>query len=434
MVHSFERSYVQPNLGIAIPALVIAFALTVASAPITHAQTFTVLHTFTGADGATPMVGLTMDKAGNLYGTTQDGGTGGEGYCASACGTVFKLARKGSGWVFYRLYSFKGGSDGAYPRSRVVIGPDSSLYGTTSEGGEPGDCYQLPGCGTVFNLKPSPTRPASVLSPWLETVLYRFQGAPDGSYPNGELAFDKAGNLYGATSSGGAYGHIYSGTIFALAPSNGGWTESILYSFQQAEPNGVTSDSAGNLYGTTLYGGNNDSGTVFQLAWSEPGWTLNTLHDFNGDDGYSLFAGVIFDNAGNLYGATLNSQPNGDALVFELTPSNGGWTYNVLHHFAQSYGGGPAASLVMDAAGNLYGTTRGAAYTNNPFGSVFKLTPSNGGWIYADLHDFTGGADGGAPYSSLVLDAQGNIYGTASQGGSSQNCPHGCGVVFEITP
>src|SRR5271166_2865561 len=221
MVHSFERSYVQPNLGIAIPALVIAFALTVASAPITHAQTFTVLHTFTGADGATPMVGLTMDKAGNLYGTTQDGGTGGEGYCASACGTVFKLARKGSGWVFYRLYSFKGGSDGAYPRSRVVIGPDSSLYGTTSEGGEPGDCYQLPGCGTVFNLKPSPTRPASVLSPWLETVLYRFQGAPDGSYPEGEMTFDQAGNLYGSTSAGGAYGHIYSGTIFELAPSNG---------------------------------------------------------------------------------------------------------------------------------------------------------------------------------------------------------------------
>jgi len=399
------------------------------------AQTYTVIHNFTGPDGATPMVGLTMDKAGNLYGTTEYGGTGGEGYCGSSgCGTVFKLAHKSSGWVFNPLYSFQGGSDGAYPEARVVIGADGSFYGTTTKGGEPGDCYGWPGCGTVFNLKPSPARPKTALSPWTETVLYRFQGTPDGSYPAGEMAFDYTGSLYGATSGGGAYGHDYSGTIFELAPSNGGWTESVLYSFQQAEPNGVTFDQAGNLDGTTVIGGDNDDGTVFQLARSGPGWTLNTLHDFSGDDGYSLFAGVTFDSAGNLYGATLNSQPNGDALVFEMTPSNGGWAYNVLYRFVQSYGGGPAAQLVMDAAGNLYGTTRGAAFTNNPFGSVFKLTPSNGGWFYTDLHDFAGGSDGSTPYSSLVLDAQGNIYGTASAGGTSSNCKGGCGVVWQITP
>jgi uncharacterized repeat protein (TIGR03803 family) len=221
------------------------------AAPVAQAQTFQIIHTFSGPDGANPMVGLTMDRVGNLYGTTEYGGTA-EGYCAPGCGTVFKLGRKGSGWVFNPLYSFQGGSDGAYPEARVIVGPNSSLYGTTTKGGEPGNCYEWPGCGTVFNLKPPPTRPAAVLSPWLETVLYRFQGAPDGSYPMGEVAFDQAGNLDGSTSAGGVYGHIYSGTIFELTPSNGVWTESILYSFVRAEPNGVAFDQVGNLYGTTF--------------------------------------------------------------------------------------------------------------------------------------------------------------------------------------
>jgi hypothetical protein len=164
------------------------------------------------------------------------------------------------------------------------------------------------------------------------------------------------------------------------------------------------------------------------LVQSASGWTLNTLHSFGvGSDGLFPYGGVIFDNAGNFYGATVNGTPDGDAVVFEMTHSNGGWNYNVLYRFVQSYGGGPAAPLVMDAAGNLYGTTRGAARTNNPFGSVFNLTPSNGSWIYTDLYDFTGGSDGAFPYSNLVFDSQGNLYGTASEGAARRIARTGAG-------
>lgn len=428
------------SLRAALAALAMGFVLMVVTAQA-QAQTYKVIHDFTGigTDGAAPMTGLSMDAAGNLYGTTQYGGGGG---CFSAfsqgCGTVFRLSHKGSGWVYAPLYDFAGwpNNDGAYPLGRVIIGPDGSLYGTTAEGGEAVPCFALPGCGIVFNLRPPPTRPATVLSPWTETIVYRFQGPPDGSFPHGELTFDRTGNLYGATDGGGAYGTSYGGTVFELTHSNGGWTESILYSFREAEPlGGVAFDQIGNLYGTTLIGGANDFGIVFQLSPSGSGWTLNTLHNFgSGNDGLGSYGGVIVDKAGNLYGATVNGNPSGDAAVYQMSPSNGGWTYNEIYSFAQSYGGGPAAQLIMDAAGNLYGTTRGVQYSNNPYGSVFKLTPSNGGWTYTDLYDFTGGDDGSAPYSSLVLDAQGNLYGTAFAGGTSLNCQGGCGVVFQITP
>ena len=423
------------NLGLAI-----VFALTAGFAPLAQAQTLTVLHTFTGIgeDGANPRVGVTMDKAGNLYGTTEYGGTGPcNSQSTQGCGTVFRLARSGSGWTYAPLYNFQGwpNNDGAYPLSRVIIGADASLYGTASEGGDATACFGLPGCGIVFNLKPPPTRPSTVFSPWTEAILYRFQGPFDGAFPGGELSFDAAGNLYGTTDAGGSYGTSYGGTIYRLTPSYPSWSHNILYSFQQAEPfSGVNFDASGNLYGSTIIGGYNDSGSVFQLAHSQSGWTLNTLYEFSGDDGYSLYAGIIFDAAGNAYGATLNSQPNGDALIFELTPSGGGWSFNIIYRIPTQFGGGPAAQLVMDAAGNLYGTTRGAGYGSQyPNGTVFKLTPSSNGWTFTVLHEFTGGADGAHPYSNLIFDSQGNLYGTTLYGGSA-NCSGGCGVVFKITP
>ena len=194
-------------------------------------------------------------------------------------------------------------------------------------------------------------------------------------------------------------------------------------------------DEAGNLNGTTMAGGSGDEGTVFQLSPSGSGWTLNTLHSFAAfNDGFAPYGGLIADNAGNFYGATANGTPDGNAVIFELSPSGGGWTYSILYTFQQSYGAGPAATLAMDSVGNLYGTTRGYRYDgSDPHGSVFRLSPSNGGWTYTDLHDFNG-SDGDSPYSSVLIDAAGNLYGTTLYGGSSAVCSGGCGVVWKFAP
>ena len=417
------------------------FATVMIAAPAAQAQTFQVLHNFAGGlDGASPYTGLTMDRSGNLYGTATSGGFLGNDCAegnAHGCGTVFKLARRGDGWVLTPIYQFQGfihfGShgDGAEPGGRVTIGPDGNLYGTTYFGGVNGHgCGgEQPGCGTVFKLSPQPTTCRSFICNWEETQLYNFTGSPDGAGPGGEIAFDSAGNLYGATEAGGTQN---SGTVFELSAAQG-WREAVLYDFTEeayGPIGGVALDQAGNIYGTTWQGGAGGNGILFQLAASGSGWTLNTLHPFGFEnDGLGPYGGVILDRAGKLYGGTVNGTPNGGAVVYEMSPSDGGWTYNILYTFVQSYGGGPAADLVMDAAGSLYGTTRGLGDTGNPWGNVFKLTPSGSGWIYTDLHDFTGGSDGGVPYSSVVVDSNGNLYGTATVGGTND-----LGVVWEITP
>ena len=401
-----------------------------------QAQTFTVLHNFSGGlDGSTPYTGLTMDRAGNLYGTAQYGGfQGNDCHLTNGCGTVFKLARQGAGFIFRPLYQFQGfpSGDGANPLGRVIVGPDGALYGTTAYGGENGEgCGGTqPGCGTVFQLTPPPTFCKGVICNWEETRIYNFTGPSDGALPRGEIAFDPAGNLYGTTESGG-----HGGVAYELTPAQGTWTLTVLYGFNDgldggSPLGGVQLDPAGNVYGTTDTGGTGGNGTAFQLLPSGSGWTLNTLYDFQiGSGGFVLLAGLIVGPGGNLYGCTANGAPNGNSVVYEISPSDGGWTYNTLHTFDQSYGGGPAANLVMDAAGNIYGTVRGVAGTGNLYGNVFELTPSSGGWIYTDLHDFTGGSDGANPYSSIVLDSNGNLYGTASAGGTN-----GYGTVWEITP
>jgi uncharacterized repeat protein (TIGR03803 family) len=389
-----------------------------------QAQTFNVIHTFTGGpDGGNPNAGLTIDKAGNLYSTAY---TGGAGY-----GTVYRMKRSGSNWVFNPLYSFAGGTDGANPVARVVFGPDGSLYGTTLFGGVVG-CGDS-GCGTVFNLRPSARACTTALCPWTETVLHRFSGDPDGNYPEfSDVIFNQMGNLYGVTYDGGTGGL---GTVYQLTPSGSGWTESVLYGFpgrgnDGVFPNAVTLDNAGNLYGTTFNGGLSNDGTVFEMTYSVGiGWTENLLYSFqNGNDGSLPIAGLIFDQSGNLYGATTNGGSGGGGTVFELTPSGGGWKYTLLYSFTGGYRCGPVGNLVMDGAGNLYGTT--VCDGTNQAGNVFKLTPSGPTWTYTSLHDFTGGSDGGISTSNLIFDTNGNLYGTTIYGGGPQNY----GVVFQITP
>ena len=403
-------------------ATAVMLALTMAATFSAQAQTYTVLYNFTGGqDGAYPEAGLTMDRAGNLYGTAYQGG-------GSNRGTVFKLAHKSAGWVISPLYSFTGREDGGAPIARVVFGPDGSLYGTTEFGGR--NCGS--GCGTVFNLKPPVTFCRSVFCAWTQTVLYRFGGSGDGANPGyGDLTFDQAGHIYGTTYFGG---NNAQGVVYELTPSNGSWTESAIYVFSGASDGGnpyssVIFDKAGNLYGTTFAGGDNGYGTVFQLKASGSGWTENTLYAFqNSTDGGRPFGGVVFDTAGNLYGATSSGGSGSGGTAYELMPSNGNWTFGAVYSFVGSaYLPGAYDSLTMDAAGNLYGTTTkdGA----HGLGSVFKLTPSNGGWTETDLYDFVSGSGGAVPYGSVVVDANGNLYGTASQGGAN-----GYGVIWEITP
>jgi len=400
--------------------LCIIASMTLCATSFMHAQTYTILHNFTGgADGAAPTTGLTMDARGDLFGTAN---TGGRGSCiSSGCGTVFKLSRAGSGWIFNPIYAFQGGNDAAGPYGRVSFGSDGTLYGSTVGGGInacPG------GCGTVYHLQPSPTACEAALCPWNESVLYRFQGGTDAFYPTGDLAFDSTGAIYGTTYIGGTGGP---GTVWKLTPSGGNWTESIVWNFTGSGSDGgnpyggVVFDNSGNLYGTSS-AASNSQGAVWKLSPSGSGWTEQTLHDFQGgSDGGSPAAGLIFVN-GNLYGAT-EAGPNQAGVAFQLTPSGGGWSFSPISGLPT--GTGPFGRLVADSAGNLYGATQGG---DGDYGAVFKLTPSGGTWTMTVLHHFTG-SDGNTPYGSLVIDSSGNLYGTTLQGGTYNQ-----GVVFEITP
>lgn len=420
--------------------LLFLFALTVAALPA-RTQTLSTLHSFHGGrqglgpDGGYPKAGLTIDRAGNLYGTTSGGGSFTSVCSGLGCGTVFKIALKGSNWVISPLYNFQGGTDGQVPATKVILGPDGSLYGTTQYGGQ-GYCGNLgPGCGVVFNLRPPPAGCRAVPCLWQEKVLYSFAGGTNGGLPTGEVTFDQAGNLYGA-AGGGAYGF---GMIYKLTPSHGSWTESAVYSFM-GPPDGespwgaVIADAAGNLYGTTAAGGSNycprdfsTCGTVYELSPTQSGWTETILHSFQGDaDGAFPFSGLTPDSSGNLYGSTDRDGPNGGGTIFELAPSGGAWVFSLVYGLTGS-DGGPQRTLVLDQAGNLYGAATGGGAHGQ--GSVFKLTLSNGSWLYTDLHDFTGGGDGSGPYDGLALDSQGNIYGTTEDGGTYAE-----GTVFEITP
>jgi uncharacterized repeat protein (TIGR03803 family) len=424
--------------------------------PAASAQNFNVIHNFTGGnDGSVPMAGLSMDHGGNLYGTASSGGVG--------FGTVFRLSNRGGSWFLTPLYSFAGGMDGGKPLARVTIGADGTLYGTTYQG-RATVCTRNAGCGTVFNLKPTGI---SVFAPWIETVLYRFQGIPDGANPSGDVIFDQAGNLYGTTQLGGNRSDVCAfgggcGTVYELSPSNGGWTENVLYRFDASgyQPKGgVVFDAAGNLYGTTFYCLPDCVGTVFELTPTGSGWMQTILYTFiapidwyrglptagsifrtssdfqpatthNGvggteDPGWYPAAGLVLDTSDNLYGATTGGGGYGGGAVFELMFTGSSWSLNVLGSFRGDTG--PYASLLRDAAGNLYGTTVNEG--SHDKGTVFELTPFSGGYFYTLLHEFTGGSDGGLPYGSLVMDADGNLYGTASLGGS-----HGAGVVFQVSP
>ncbi|MGA2373800.1 MAG: choice-of-anchor tandem repeat GloVer-containing protein [Candidatus Korobacteraceae bacterium] len=418
-------------------ALITLCALTMMATQPARAQTYKVLYNFTGGtDGANPYDGLTMDAAGNLYGTASAGGCTG-GACASdaGCGTVFKLSHHGSGWIFTPLYAFQGDdgthNDAATPVAGVTFGPDGSLYGATEAGGA-GSCYYFhDGCGAVFKLSPPPTVCKSALCPWDEAVIYRL-AYNNGEESQGNVIFDAAGNLYGTVDLGGQYNGGY---VFELTPSSGGWTEQTLYSFNPLSGDcgsptaGLVFDNSGDLYGTTFDGCADNYGGVFQLTPSGSGWTENILLSFNGTNGDTPYAGLMSDSHGNLYGTTFGDGPNGGGTAFELSPSSGGWAYSLVYAFGNPGDGAlSSAPVSMDASGNLYGTTRFSTSLDYGDGIVYKLTPSNDTWTETVLHYFEG-SDGQFPTGGVLVDANGNLYGTTSYGGA-----YGNGVVWEITP
>jgi len=399
--------------------LIILTAVLLLTSAGAAAATEKILYNFkdNNKDGVGPYANLVRDSAGNFYGTTLYGG-------AFADGSVFELTPKtGGGWTEKVLYSFNTNiNDGIGPYASLILDSAGNLYGTTLQGGESN-------AGMVFELKHTAS------GKWVEKILYNFgNSATDGTYPYAGLIFDAAGNLYGTTSAGGANGY---GTVFELTLTKASWKETILYNFADNGTDGnnpyssLTFDAAGNLYGATGFGGTDSEGTVFELTPSAGGWTEMILHSFSEVDGYAPFAGVILDSSGNLYGTTLYGGTYDYGTVFELTPTSGGWTENTLHSFNDNFTDGyfPAAGLIFDSAGNLYGTTVEGGVED--YGIVFELKPEAGGlWTETLLHSFNdNGKDGFYPSAGVILDASGNLYGATSAGGVNSE-----GTVFEIAP
>jgi uncharacterized repeat protein (TIGR03803 family) len=412
----------------------------------------TIPHYFAGppSDGAFPDAGLIFDKAGNLYGITSDGGTGTGTGCNYGCGTVFKMTPSGSGqWTESVLYNFQGTNDGKTPGFDLIFDAAGNLYGTTYDGGGLGTCDDG-GCGTVFELSANGGQ-------WNETQLWRFGGITDGANPSSGVLLSLTGQLFGETYSGSNAGQ--NGTVFSLTPSGGTWSLASLSNFVNTDGEypaaGLVADAAGNLYGTTASGGAAGLGAVFELSpASGGGWNEKIIYSFlKGNLHYyyvpsgTFPSGLIFDSAGNLYGETQNGGAHNAGMVYELSPSAGGaWTEKTLYNFTPSVNGNdPFGALVVDSAGNLYGTTAlggtGSVQGNPQSGNgvVFELSPgAKGIWTEKVIYAFAGyPIDGSRSEAGLFLDQAGNLYGTTLQGGDgacvgANGNTVGCGTVFEL--
>jgi len=399
-----------------------------------------VLYSFTAsADGGYPASDLTLDSEGNLYGTTTLGGTAQHARCDDGCGTVFELKRTDDGWKELVLYSFQGGKDGWYPLSGVTFDHSGNLFGTTIGGGEEG-------AGTAFELSPNSR------GGWTERIIYSLAFNGSGGLGAGsDLVFDAQGNLYGTASAGSndACGDNDNGcgAVFELTPGqDGSWTLRNVYTFKGPPDGGVPSsgvalDSAGNIYGATTYGGagpcghadvflGNGCGSFYKLTPKQGGtWVETVLYSFVRGGGFGIYPSgpLLFDGPGHLFGVT---QVGGDAFgtVFELQKTKKGWKQSEPHIFyGYPEGSNPVGRLVMDANGDIFGVTYWGGGTEN--GTVFELQHSAGGWTERILHKFSGKQDAANPSTGLAIDSQGHLFGTTFEGGSQ-----GFGAVYEVTP
>jgi uncharacterized repeat protein (TIGR03803 family) len=409
-------------------AAFMVLAMAIAGSPAAQAQNFQVVHNFAGVEGELPFAGLTIDAAGNMYGTTPYGGVVDDVCPSPGCGGVYRLKATDGGFVVTTLHSFVAGTDGNSPQGRVTIGGDGNLYGTTIIGGGAGSCYYPgSGCGTVFQVRVPRKTTGSPLAPSAESVLYPFTGGTDGGQPQGDLVFDQSGNIYGVTWLGGATNN---GVIYQLSPAFPTWKETVLYSAQNngdgANPVFLAIDKSGTLYGVFSNGGRYGFGTVFQLSHSNLGWTEQTLHAFTGvEDGQNPVS-LIIDASGNLYGMTNSGGTLRGGTVFQLALNHGVYDFSTIYTLGHDGEGCNPLNALLINAGDLYGTASNCGEYN--WGAVFKLSLKD--LQYTSLHDFTFEAsDGNYPTSNLIFDAKGNLFGTAQFGGAN-----GLGVIFEITP
>lgn len=392
-----------------------------------------VILNFSGYNGIQPQSPLLQDASGHLYGTALGGGDKSSA-CPGGCGVVFELAPKtGGGWNYRRLYSFTGNND-FLPEGRLVFDAAGNLYGIAAGNGIT--------AGEVFRLSRASN------GQWTESIIHAFGGSGDGAAVRSGLIIDSAGNLYGTTAGGGA--NANQGTAYKLSPnSDGTWTETVLYSFGGQANDGfgpfaeVIQDAAGNLYGTTENGGAFGWGTVFELSPnSGGGWTETVLYSFTGhqDQGHPQ-ASLWMDATGNLFSTTFGNTIHGDGLgtVFELVhKSDGSWGEKTLHTFLGNANNGSDGAfpglggLVPDKAGNLYGTTEFGGSTSG--GVIYKMTSGTAGWTESILYTFqiccSGNSTGAEPFYGVTFGkSSGILFGTASHGGSAED-----GVVYEITP
>ncbi len=395
----------------ALLALVALFVLTLVVQA--SAQTYSILYMFQGqSDGGFPTGGLYRDASGNLYGITDTAGNRND--CNDyGCGTVYKLNTSGNLTV---LHTFTGGVDGWPGGTWGSLIPDQNgnLYGVASTGG-------LRNNGTIFRIAPSGEG---------FTVVHTFPSRPnDGEGPQFTLFRDPAtGLMYGTTFNGGAQSY---GAVYVLTRAGAG-SDAVLHSFGYSDgafPQGsVAEDSSGHLYGTAGQGGSSGCGVVYKMTNIGTGYTV--LHNFTcAPDGY--FPGsVVLDAQGNIYGGTSSGGDvqtcpfYGCGIIYKISPSG---QETILHTFHGTEGAVPN-ELMWGADGNLWGTTAGGGTHDQ--GTIFKITT---GGTYTDVYDFEGYLNGGVPYAGLIQDSAGNFYGTV--GGGIEGCiQSGCGMIFEFTP
>ena len=401
---NYGKCWTATSKGLAVAAVAMGLA---ASSLCAAQDKEVVFHTFTGVEnnsGEAPAGGLTFNASGDLFGTFSTGGVG-----EFADGGVFELTPKAGGGVTYQeIHQFSQATgDGSNPGSALLVDAKGNLYGVTPNGGN--------GCGIVYELSP----PTSAGGEWTETFVHKFDSnGDDGCNPSGRLIFDNAGDLFGVTFNGGGG----ASGIFEILCSNG-------------------------------------CGTVYKLHLADGVWTQTILHHFTGEgtpDGVSPSGGLAFDKAGNLWGTAVFGgagdsstcgDPNGGlglcGTVFELTPNANGtvWTESTLYSFVDaSTGWNPFSGVILDAAGNLVGTTENGGIALQ--GTVFEITPEAGGKVTESLiHQFDGEADGAFPANSLTLGAAGSLYGVVSQGGGiggvnicKEDSDESCGIVYKLTP
>lgn len=377
--------------------LSLAFAAALWSSPAKGAVTLTTLYSFGESDGKFPAGGLVLDAAGNLYGTTHNGGE-------KLAGTVYEIAAGTHTYTTLHSFRFRDSELSGYPYGNLIIDSTGNLYGTAQ-----GDTMSTH--GMVFKIAPG-THTFS--------TIYSFQ-LTEGTSPRASVVSDAAGNLYGTTSNGGQ-GTGANGTVFKLAAESDALT--VLHSFGTTDGSNPWAslflDPSGNIYGTTYNGGENNKGTVFEIAAGTNIFT--TLYSFNGADGANPQASLISDAAGNLYGTTSSGGESDYGIVFKIAA--GTHAYTMLHSFGGSDGAHPRGGLITDAAGNLYGTTSGELQDNK--GTIFTIAAGTN--TLSTLYSFSG-TDGVSPsFMNLIADANGNLYGTTTYGGASN-----FGTVFQLS-